>query len=105
MSDAAFEYEAEDLEGDEMEADNSEDEGMEDVEDTEDEAFYEMSEDSGEDEAEPEADGGEDEADGGEDEAVQMSATARMQAQTRQDFWARRLAADQRKDAARAAET
>lgn len=103
MSSTAFEYEGEDQEVDEMEADVSEDEAVDEdeAEDQEDEAIIgEMIEDEAvdEDEAEP----GEDEA-VDEDEAVGVSATARLQAQNRQSSWARMLANDQKKDAARAA--
>ena len=100
-----FEYDREDIEA-EPEGDGSEDEGVDGEDeafDQEDEAFMEADggEAEPEDEAEPEADG-EDEA---ADEAVQMSASARLQAQNRQEFWARRIATDQRREAQRAADT
>ena len=96
-----FAYEAED-EAD-VEGDGSEDEGVDgEDEDQEDEVFMEAEpEAEPEDEAEPEADTEDEDA----GEAVQMSASARLQAQNRQEFWARRIATDQRREQQRAVST
>ncbi len=96
-----FAIEAED-EAD-VEGDGSEDEGIDgEDEDQEDEAFMEAEpEAEPEDEAEPEADTEDEDA----GEAVQMSASARLQAQNRQEFWARRIATDQRREQQRAVST
>jgi hypothetical protein len=104
QSESEFEFEAENSEAEPE--DEAEDESLEaDPEEPEDEAFYGLSEDEsegdGEDEADPEADT----EDEGVDEAIQMSASARMQAQNRQQFWARRVATDQRRDQQRAIDT
>ena len=86
----------------EPEGDGSATEGL-DGEEEEEEEFYADAEPEAEpeEEAEPEADPEEEDV----SEAVQMSASARLQAQNRQEFWARRVATDQRRDAQRAADT
>jgi hypothetical protein len=97
-----FEFEGE-MEA-EPEGDGSEDEsfGEAEPEEPEDEAFYEAG-----DEAEPEdeADTEGDTEDEGVDEAVRLSASARLRAQNRQEFWARRIATDQRREAQKAIDT
>lgn len=102
-SESEFEYEAEDMEA-EPEDEGAEDEGIDEAEpeEPEDEAFYvEADVEDTEDEAEPEADT----EDEGIDEAVRISAAARLRAQNRQEFWARKVATAQRRDQQRAIDT
>ena len=103
-SESAFEYEA-DIEAEPE--DEAEDEGMEaDTEEPEDESeLYEMAEDESEADPEDEADPEADTEDEGVDEAVRVSAAAQLQTKNRQQFWARRIANDQRRDQQRAIDT